>query len=208
LDQLRVDTLVDLIAGPTPDDAAVAGARAGASINVCVALSTLVGLDDEPGELANGHPLSATQARLIAFEPNSTWRRLITDERGVLLDYGRSTYRPPAALARFVRARDRVCVFPHCNRRAEACDLDHTIAWADGGHTKTDNLAALCQRNHTGKHEAGWSLKRLPDGGHQWTSPTSRHHDRPPTTYPVDTTGQDRPSQAPTDQPDEEPPPF
>src|SRR6266511_1254508 len=40
-------------------------------------------------------------------------------------EHGRTTYRPPAALADFIRARDHHCVFPGCLHRADACDIEH-----------------------------------------------------------------------------------
>jgi hypothetical protein len=82
------------------------------SVQVTVALSTLLGLDEQPGELAGSGPIPASVARRIAADETGTWRRLITDERGHLLDYGRTTYRPPKDLADHVIARDRTCRHP------------------------------------------------------------------------------------------------
>jgi hypothetical protein len=70
-------------------------------------------------------------------------------------------------------------VFPTCNRRAKDCDLDHLLAWRDHGETKFDNLASECPRHHQVKHEADWTVQRLPDGTVRWTSPTGT-----PTTDP------------------------
>jgi hypothetical protein len=41
-------------------------------------------------------------------------------------------YRPSAALERFVRCRDLTCRFPHCDRPAEFCDIDHTVPYPAG----------------------------------------------------------------------------
>jgi hypothetical protein len=150
--QLRADTLVDLILGRTPGTRGTGGTggtcgtggTGGAQVQVTVALSTLTGLDDQPGELAGYGPIPASMARRIAADEGSVWRRLVTDDRGRLLDYGRATYRPPAGLADFVRAFDQRCVFPTCNRRAKDRDLDHLRAWHDNGDTNFDNLAAEC----------------------------------------------------------------
>ncbi|MGH3648458.1 MAG: AAA family ATPase [Micromonosporaceae bacterium] len=51
---------------------------------------------------------------------------------GTVTDVGRRSYRPPAALADLVRARDRSCRFPGCRHRAELCDLDHTVPFPAG----------------------------------------------------------------------------
>ncbi len=133
-------------------------------VQVTVALSTLLGVDEQPGELAGSGPIPAAVARRIAADPTGTWRRLVTDQTGRLLDYGRNTYRPPKDLAEHVIARDRTCRFPNCNRQARHCDLEHATPWHDGGHTNDTNLNAICPRHHRAKHDAGWQPQQQPDG--------------------------------------------
>ena len=55
-----------------------------------------------------------------------------------------------------------------------------------GNHA--DNLQPLCARHHHLKHEAGWSVRREPDGTTTWTSPTGHTYTRPPDELPTDTT--------------------
>jgi 5-methylcytosine-specific restriction endonuclease McrA len=57
-----------------------------------------------------------------------------------------------------VRARDRTCRFPACNRPARRCELDHITAREHGGPTNQANLHCLCSRHHHLKHEAGWTV--------------------------------------------------
>lgn len=175
-----------VLAGGTLDSPRWRGMRP--TVQVTVALSTLLGFDDAPAELDGHGPIPAELARRIAADESGTWRRLVTDELGRLIDYGRSTYRPPADLSRYVMARDRTCRFPTCNRRACRCELDHATAWADGGPTSAANLNGLCCRHHHAKHDADWRLKRRADGGIEWTSPTGHTYVVPPATYPVDAT--------------------
>ena len=111
-------------------------------------------------------------ARRLASDETGTWRRLVTDDTGQLLDYGRKTCRPPAELSDHVIARDKACVFPGCRRTARLCDLDHVEAWTDGGDTNPANVAAPCARHHNAKHHAGWQVKPQRDGTRTWTSPT------------------------------------
>jgi hypothetical protein len=170
-------------------------------VQVIVALSTLTGADDQPAELAGYGPIPASMARRIASRPDSVWRRLVTDEMGRLIDYGRTTYRPPVGLADFVRAHDQTCRFPGCHRRARDCDLDHLEAWDDLGDTNFVNLAAECRRHHRVKHEADWAVERQLDGTVQWTSPTGHIYDRPLDPLPIDHT-----IELITSDPD--PPPF
>jgi hypothetical protein len=116
-------------------------------------------------------------ARDLAFEAGSTWRRLVTDPRsGQLLDYGRTTYRPPVGLAEFVKARDMTCRTPTCTRPATNCHLDHVISWPAGA-TSQDNLQAKCDHDHRLKHEGRWRHQastdpRHPPGTIIITSPT------------------------------------
>jgi hypothetical protein len=158
------------------------------TIQVTVALSTLLGLDEQPGELAGTGPIPAAVARRLAADETGTWRRLVTDELGHLIDYGRSTYRPPKDLADHVIARDRTCRFPNCNRQARHCDLDHREPWEHHGQTNEANLLTLCSRHHHLKHEAGWTPQRLPDGDIEWRAPTGHRYTESAATYPIDHT--------------------
>ncbi len=152
-------------------------------IHVTVPITTLLGVDDEPGELAGYGPLPAPIARQIAADPQSTWRRLLTDpDSGTLLDYGRTTYRPPAGLAAFVRARDRHCRYPGCRRPAVACELDHVQPWQHGGTTGDGNLCALCERHHDLKEHPAWHVVLHPDRSLEWVTPTGHRY----TSRPAD----------------------
>jgi hypothetical protein len=183
-DQRRADAMVDVFARVLADSNLPEQHGMRPSVQVTVAASTLLGADDQPGELTGYGPITATQARRIAADESGTWRRLLTDPAtGQLLDYGRNTYRPPRDLADFVIARDRTCVFPTCRRAARRCDLD-SQPFDAGGSTSAENLAPLCRRHHCAKHEADWTLTRQPDGSYHWTSPTGHHHTVQPTPYP------------------------
>jgi hypothetical protein len=113
-------------------------------IQVSVALSTLLGVDEQPGEIDGYGPIPAELARRLAADPSGTWRRLVTDDLGHLIDYGRTTYEPPADLAQFVIARDRTCRAPGCERPAAKSDLHHVRWWSRGGHTDAANIVPAC----------------------------------------------------------------
>ena len=125
-----------------------------------------------------------------ALAAGGTWRRLITDPvSGVVIDVGRTRYRPPAGLADLVRARDRACVFPTCQTPAERCDIDHLTAWSQGGTTSLDNLVVLCEAHHRLKHTPGWALTRdQASGTLSWHTPDKtvyqRHPDGTITRHP------------------------
>lgn len=179
LDQLRADVLVDLTTGRVPagagnQDARRPGRRS--EIRVTVPLTTLLGLTDEPGELAGYGPITAEVARALARE--GTWRRLVTDPlSGTVLDVGRTTYRPPEALADHVRARDRRCARPGCGATAESCDLDHTVEYGRAlGPTSAENLGPLCPRDHAVKTDGGFALAQVAPGVFEWTTPAGRRY--------------------------------
>lgn len=109
-------------------------------------------------------------------------------------------YTPDAATDRFVRQRDRTCQFPGCNQPAEFADVDHRVAFAEGGRTTTDNLHCLCRHHHRLKHEGGWVVTPNPDGTTTWSSPTGRcYHTPPPDQGGSDRGGSDRGGSDPPD---------
>ena len=170
------------------------GCRSGgirADVRVLVPLSTLVGTADEPAELAGHGPIDPATARALAL--GGTWRRLVTDPTsGVVLDVGRTRYRPPPGLAELVRFRDRTCVRPGCEVHAWASELDHTVPFRPrgdtsrpsgderGGATAADNLGVLSKDCHTLKTHAGFELEQLAPGDFWWTTPTGHRYRRPP----------------------------
>jgi hypothetical protein len=70
-----------------------------------------------------------------------------------------------------LRSRDLTCRAPGCDRPAVDCDLDHTVAYHDGGWTHASNLKALCRKHHLLKTFGGWRDKQLPDGTVIWFLP-------------------------------------
>jgi hypothetical protein len=100
-----------------------------------------------------------------------------------VLSVGQEQYTVPAAMRRVLRLRDETCRFPGCNRPAARSDLDHTQAWADGGHTALDNLAHLCAPHHRLKHQTLWDVRQEPGGVLAWTSPAGSIHRTYPDTY-------------------------
>ena len=143
------------------------------TVNVTIDLPTLLGLAENPGELAGYGPIPASVAREIAAD--ARWKRFITEPlTGNLLDYGREHYEPPQALRDFLIARDRKCRFPGCGRSAIHSDLDHAESWESGGSTSPENLGALCRRHHKLKTHHGWKVESYSDGSCLWKSPAGK----------------------------------
>ncbi|MGI8878954.1 MAG: DUF222 domain-containing protein, partial [Jatrophihabitans sp.] len=142
-DQRRADALITMAETILGDPCLTRRHGARPAVQLTVAASTLLGLDEQPGELAGYGPIPAQMARRISQDETGTWRRLITDDHGRLVDYGSNVYRPPARLVAFIIARDQTCTFTSCTRPAVACDLDHRVSAKDGGTTCPGNLHPL-----------------------------------------------------------------
>lgn len=171
-DMKRADAL-SAIAAASLANSPVTPHRRPISINVTIDLPTLLGLAQNPGQLAGYGAIPASVARELASD--GKWKRFITDpQTGNLLDYGRESYEPPQALKDFLIARDRTCRFPGCRRSASLSDLDHAQSWEEGGFTSAENLGALCRRHHRLKTHDGWSVVSHADGSCTWLSPLGK----------------------------------
>ncbi|WP_433558594.1 DUF222 domain-containing protein [Pseudonocardia xinjiangensis] len=213
MDARRADLLVDLLTGrltyapPTTgttdtdraefaQQAATTGSGAAAVpplpvnpgkplVQVIMPFTTLMGADDQPCELVGHGAVPADLAREIAAD--AVLKRLVYDPlSGALLDHGRTTYRPPAALRDFLRARDVHCRSPICRRRAIDAELDHVVPYPQGT-TSADNMAACCSHDHHMKHAPGWQVRIHDDGGLEWTTPTGHRYLSHPYDYRPDT---------------------
>jgi hypothetical protein len=178
MDQVRADVYLDLLNGKH-----LKGGKGRGMVDISVELSTLAGLNENPGELRGYGPVISDIARQVASEQSDSEHRFTVTENGAPVWTGTTRRRPTTHQKRQVAARNRTCAFPGCRMPAGESDLDHTHAWAEGGPTKVENLAPLCRHDHQLKHRAGWKLERTGVGEYQWTSPLGH-------TY---TTGSDPP---------------
>lgn len=167
MDQLRMDVFLDTLEGH--DIGVGHGARG--MVDMHVDLETLTGMSESSAELAGYGPVHADIARQVAAnQPKAEWRFTVTDKNGQVVHTGITRRRPTAHQKREIHARYRTCTFPGCRMPATQCDIDHITPWAEGGPTSVENNGPLCEYDHTGRHKAGWTYERLPDGRHQWTS--------------------------------------
>ncbi|ADI09081.1 hypothetical protein SBI_05961 [Streptomyces bingchenggensis BCW-1] len=198
LEQKRVDALFDLVVNRTSAAGSTgnarertSGGRAAAVVQVTVPLDVLIGESEEPAQLKGYGPITAGQAREIAFAEGTIWRRLIIEPKtGMLVKTDPTTYKPTAETERHVIARDGRCTFPTCQMPAHRCDLDHIQPFdrddpEAGGQTVPENLGPLCRRHHLMKtHHPGWRVARDPDTGvTTWTTPTGHTYTNPPHDY-------------------------
>lgn len=157
----------------------VVGGRS-AHVRVTVPLTSLMGgeggpgadLDgaDAPAELEGYGPIPASVARALAA--GGPWARMVTDPLdGTVLEVSRDKYRPTAAMAALVRAREPECVRPMCGVSSDRCDLHHRIPWPIGP-TAVWNLDPGCRRHHLLLTHGGWHYSIDTRGRRVWKTPT------------------------------------
>ena len=177
MDQLRADTFLDLLEGRYRGPAPVM--RKGV-VELTVPLTTLMGLDDLPGDLAGWGPVCADIARQTAAQQHADgdaqWRFSVRDEHGNLVASGLTRRRPPAKMAAFIRADTTRCAAPGCHHPATRCDLDHRIRHTDHGVTARVNMSPLCPRHHRSKDEGGWHYLEIRHNFFVWISPRNRRY--------------------------------
>jgi hypothetical protein len=174
LSQLRADLLAEALLG---GDHSRPFGNSTPTVVTTVPISVLQGHDDAMGELVGYGPVDPATARRIAGAANML-RRAITDERDdAILALGRTRYRVTDDLRLFLAIRDGRCRFIGCTGRVTSADIDHGIAWADGGHTDATSLEHLCRGDHTLKGDTRWRIEAIhPDGTIDWLSPVGRRY--------------------------------
>ncbi|TFC59818.1 HNH endonuclease, partial [Cryobacterium sp. TMT2-15-1] len=180
LTQLRADVFEDLILDGVTAPGLGQGVRG--SVHVTVPAMTLLGHSEAPGHLEGYGPIDPDTAREIAARAPGFIRILTHPDTGAVLSVGRTRYKVPKELRRYLRVRDETCRWPGCRRAATQCDIDHTLDWQYDGLTEHDNLAHLCPADHALKSETRWTYTHLPDGTLKWTSPTGRTFISEPAT--------------------------
>src|SRR3546814_668574 len=180
LDQLRADVVADLLVdgevGAHPDAARGIRATVAVTVPALALLNNELAGQCEPATVEGVGPIPLQRARELCGTARS-WMRILTHpETGMVLSVGRKKYRPPAPLRRLVRWRADRCMGPGCAIPASRCQIDHQVAWEDGGRTELSNLAPLCQGHHTIKHHGGWVVRQLPGGAIEWISPLGRRY--------------------------------
>lgn len=179
MDQLRADVFVDYLSGISRNGGE------GAHVDVTLTMGTLTGLTNDPGDLNGFGPVIADVARRIASDDDAKLRVIVCDDgTGTPIHIVTPSRRPTASQRRRIEVRDPRCVFPGCRMPSRRCDIDHTIAVADGGRTCDCNQAPLCRHDHCIKHQHGWTYHKQPDGAWQWTTKFGHTHTTTPTRAP------------------------
>ena len=162
------------------------------SIGIIVSAPSLFGYTNAPGQLVDrSAPVLADSIRDLAAQPSTLFHRLLTDERGNLLDVTELGRFPSRKLGLAISYRDGACTNPSCTVPAARCDLDHLIPVPEGPTTGA-NLDAKCRTEPT-----TW---RRPTLGIDRRAParTPPHGPLPPGTRITPTTSGYRSKPSPT----------
>jgi hypothetical protein len=139
-------------------DTAVPLALSGAGMELRARLSTLLGHDEFPGELAGWGPIHAGLTRNLAtLMSRGQWRFAITDEHGQLLHCGITSVRPAGSARRSASSREIVELqIPAMMLRELASNADTVGGW-------TPVVADLARQYATAQgHPEGDPTRRTP----------------------------------------------
>ncbi|MGU3291395.1 HNH endonuclease signature motif containing protein [Williamsia sp. M5A3_1d] len=134
--------------GPTP-------LHARPTFHIVANLSTLLGLDDQPGFLDGHGVIDADTMRSLLAEAH---REFIRPEPPASNATG---YTPSRKLQAPIRTGELCCTFPGCSSPVWTTDLDHTDPFDhrdphEGGRTDRSNLKPLCRFHHRLKTFTAW----------------------------------------------------
>jgi hypothetical protein len=125
-------------------------------------------------ELANGRPLAP--GAVVPWLTRADLERAVWRGRD-RIDVAATTRLFTGATRRAIELRDRVCGHPYCFLPAERCQVDHVVAYTDGGLTTQSNGQLLCAFHNRQKE----LVRRRQLGTWHWSDETidGSLHERP-----------------------------
>src|SRR3984893_8077480 len=162
-DRRLADAVVEL-ANRALDNGSVAGRGSQRPhLQVTSTLETLLQRTGAPAaDLEFSLPISAKAVERLACDCNVT--RILLGADSSVIDVGRSKRVISPSQRRALKARDKGCRFPGCDRPATWTSGHHLVHWIRGGGGDLPNLVLLCYRHHWMVHEGRWQLVRTDDG--------------------------------------------
>jgi hypothetical protein len=159
LNQLRADALRDLLLGKF-------SSKVVTHVYVACNVTTLLGLDDLPGQLRGYGPVSAEKVRELAWQLKASWSGVLVDDNGHAQRLAAEKYDPGDLLTELAQLRDQTCRFPVCLRPAQKAALRR-----QGQNNSPDATTRPCCRSHECEKASGqWAVSSGVDGEDVWTS--------------------------------------
>jgi hypothetical protein len=132
-------------------------------LQVTTTLETLIQRAGAPAaDLELSLPISAKAVERLTCDCNVT--RILLGADSAVIDVGRSKRVISGSQRHVLKARDRGCRFPGCDRPATWTSGHHLVHWIKGGTTDLANLVLLCYRHHWMVHEGQWQLVKTDQG--------------------------------------------
>ena len=121
--------------------------------------TTLEALKGELGAPAVDVELSlpVSSRTMERFACDCTMSRVLLAD-SMVIDVGRATRVVSAPTGRALRARDKGCRWPGCDRPVNWTSPHHIEFWIRGGPTNLPNLVSVCHFHHRQVHEGGWQV--------------------------------------------------
>lgn len=115
-------------------------------------ITVMVGVDSlrRACELSNGTAVTPGEVARLVTEADV--ERAVFDAPRRVIELGRRSRLFVGGARRAVEIEHRTCTHPTCRVPAEHCDIDHRVAWEDGGSTNPDNGQPRCPQHHSGRH--------------------------------------------------------
>lgn len=148
--QRMADGLVQLTVAHAKGE--VKGGREKPTILITIGAEAYAGQGEGAGYTAHGDRVPAHVVRMLAED--AVLQRVLTIGTEIL-ELGREVRYATEAQYRALVVRDGGCRWPGCRIPAGWCDIDHLLAWEDGGRSDLDNLVMWCRHHHTEKHRPG-----------------------------------------------------
>ena len=111
-------------------------------------------IPEKRATVQNAGPIAKETARRIACDCSISVNQT---KQGEPVNIGRKARIWPVAMARAIKDRDQMCVWPGCIQ-SRHLHIHHIKHWADGGETSVSNGACLCSHHHTMVHEGGYTI--------------------------------------------------
>lgn len=117
------------------------------------------------------------------LNPPTLFWRLLTDEKGNLLDVSMMGRYAAGNLGQAIRFRDGTSVFPSSVVPADRCDIDHSQAWP--APTTAANLGPLHRKAHNLKTDGLLSMRQPEPGVFEWVTRTGHTYTHRADPLPV-----------------------
>ncbi|HLQ17239.1 MAG TPA: DUF222 domain-containing protein [Candidatus Eisenbacteria bacterium] len=132
-------------------------------LNVNTTLETLLRHAGAPAaDLEFSLPISAEAVERLACDCSVT--RILLGSDSAVIDVGRARRVVTPSQRRALKARDKGCRWPGCDRPATWSEGHHLDHWIRGGPSDLANFVLLCHRHHWMAHEGKWQVVKTDEG--------------------------------------------